>query len=114
VTDALDHDLLIGLRAELISVRQIIETHNIASVERDTRIETKVQQINGSVSRHDAALLTHAQVPHSGVAHADSALLVARLNEMWTAWSVGKWVGMAGVLALIGQTMATIMLVLRQ
>jgi len=108
-----DHDLLIGLRAEGVGLHSSIETHNIASVERDTRIEIAVKEINGTVGRHEQSLILHAQVPHSGVDHAASAVLIGRIDEMWTAWSIGKWVGTAAVLAMLGQSVALMVLIVK-
>ncbi len=108
-----DHDLLIALRAEVVGLRLTVEAHNIASVERDTRIETVAKEINGKVRLHDQELAAHNTVPHSGIDHAASARLIEQINEMWTAWSVGKWVGAAGILALLGQTAALLMIGLK-
>lgn len=108
-----DHDLLISLKAEMISLRVMVEAHNIASVERDTRLETKVDGINGTVALHDNVLIKHSQVNHSGINHEASLKLIEQINEMWTVWSIGKYVGAAGVLALVGQTLALLILALR-
>lgn len=111
--EAADHDLLIGLRSEIVALRMVVEAHNISSVQRDTRIETKVDRINGTVALHDAALIKHAQVEHSNVSPAASEKMIGRLDEMWTAWSIGKWVGAAGLVALLAQTAALLLLIVK-
>ena len=108
-----DHDVLIGLRSEIIGLRQVVETHNIASVERDTRIEEGLKMVNGTVRRHNDELLLHANVPHSGVDKTTSTELSNQVSEMWMAWGIGKWVGSGAVLALLGQTAALLTVIIR-
>jgi hypothetical protein len=111
--DTVDHDILIGLKAEVVGLHMIIEAHNIASVERDTRIETVVNETNGTVKIHSAKLLVHEQVPHSGVDSVESHEIIAEHYEMWNAWKIGRWVGSAAALAFLGQTAALLVIVLR-
>lgn len=77
------------------------------------KIEAKVEMQNGAVARLVEARIIHEQVPHSAVSSTESSMQIARVEEMWTAWSIGKWVGAAATLALIGQTAALMMLALR-
>ena len=51
-----DHDSLIRLEGQILALTQTVEAHNIASVERDTRIEAGVKTINGKVAEHEGKL----------------------------------------------------------
>lgn len=51
-----DHDSLIRLESKVEALISTVEAHNIASVERDTRIEEQVKKINGGFRQHDEKL----------------------------------------------------------
>lgn len=51
-------EAIVRLEGKLEAVTQQISAHNIASVERDTRIEQQVLKINGKVAEHETKLST--------------------------------------------------------
>ena len=107
-----DHDILIELRAQVGELSRTVHNQGENSTARDTRIETKVDRINGQVREHQAQIASHALIPHDGVTKEESRGHIDKLNELWTAWGIGKWVGATLVLTLLGQTVALIALVI--
>ena len=49
---------IIRLEGKLEALTVQMSAHNIASVERDTRIEQEVKKINGKVAEHEAHVST--------------------------------------------------------
>lgn len=76
-------------------------------------VEGKIEVQNGTVKRHEEALIRHSDVPHGHVSAEEQRRLIGQIEEMWTAWSIGKWVGSGAVLALMGQTTALLIFVLK-
>lgn len=109
---ALEHRLTLIEAAQINASSAAITQHSLV-MSAIGEVKGKVDTINGTVQRHDQELAAHGAVPHSAVDHEASRMYIDHINEMWTAWSIGKWVGAAGVLALIGQTTALLLLVLR-
>lgn len=109
-----DHDSIIQLTSAVQQLTATLAANNIASVERDTRIETAVKGINGTVRRHDREILEHQAVPHGGVSHVELSTAMSQVAEMWVVWRFGRWL-MAGVtLALLAQTFALITIILER
>jgi uncharacterized membrane protein YqiK len=102
-----DHDTLILLAGTVRQLTTVIEAHNIASVERDTRIEQKVDRINGQVGKHELAIhdierrpelpewLT-ARVVTEGVAQHQNIVrdwpeFTERVEKMWEVFRFGRF-----------------------
>ena len=101
-----DHDALIRLEAKVDALVATTASQNTGSVERDTRIEAKVDRINGTVRRHDETLNSLQTIEAGDVSRRKEH------DELWTAYKLGKWI-MGGItVALVGQSVALVALVL--
>jgi uncharacterized protein YPO0396 len=103
-----DHDALIRLEAKFEAFIVTSSANNIASVERDTRIETAVKAINGTVRKHDAWIST---------ADSDAIGISAQREqheEMWSAYKIGRWVGITVGTAAIVQSAGIVTLLIMQ
>ena len=111
--DQADHDAVIRLQSGLEQLTATIAANNIASVERDTRIETAVKAINGTVRKHDHDIYEHLSRPHPDVTEEESHELIKQHREMWSAYGIGKWVGVTVGTAAIVQSVGIVILLVR-
>lgn len=110
-----DHDAIIRLESKIEHLSIAIEAHNIASVERDTRIEEQVRRINGTVAKHTQELhdLTRrpelpnwltADVVTRGVGEHQAVVrewpdMKMQVEHMWDTYRFGRWA--LGVLVIM-------------
>ena len=106
-----DHDRLTRLQAQLDNLQTTIAANNNAAVERDTRIETKVDRINGTVRSHEKDIDVLQRHPVMPISEEEAQEMIEHNRELWTVYRIGRWVALAGTVALLGQTAALIGLV---
>lgn len=107
-----DHDALIELGSTVRNLSLTIEAHNIASVERDTRIETKLERVAADVERHSLDLFSLNSRPIMPVETEEARALVIEHREMWSAYRLGRWVVTGAIAALLAQSAALLVLVI--
>lgn len=107
-----DHDRLTRMQAQLDNLQTTIAANNNASVERDTRIETKVDRINGNVRAHEKSIDELERNPVMPISEQEAQEMIEHNREVWTVYRIGRWIALAGILALMGQTAALIGLVI--
>ena len=105
-----DHDAIIRLEAGVEALRQTLDNTSQQQAERHGRMEGKIDRINGTVAQHEARLTLVEDRPVMPISQEEAGELVEQAREIWTVYSFGRWLVAAGVLALLGQAAALIIL----
>lgn len=106
-----DHDAIIRLEAAVEGLRQTVDVTSAAQAERHGRLEGKIDKINGTVAAHDDDLRMLKARPFMPISSEEAEEQVVQHRELWTVYKIGKWVFGAIAVALLGQTVALVLLV---
>jgi uncharacterized protein involved in copper resistance len=105
--DERDHDALIELKSAVAHMTTTMAANNIASVERDTRIESAVKAINGTVRGHEAELRMIQRQNKEDDERREQH------DEIWTAYKIGRWIGITVATAAVVQSVGIVILLLQ-